>query len=202
MRWSARCVQSRGWGRSTTASPSPGARLPVTGASWLLAPRWLRGIFLRSLEILMDRGLKPQEEAAVLRAVAADAKRLTPVMEYANYQLVSSRVVGDGWALVGDTAGFIDPVFSTGVLLAMQSGFDGADTVETCLDRPHAAAAALRAFDRSMRHGPKIFSWFIYRMTNPAMRELFMYPRNPWRVKEALLSLLAALFLAAPDAIQ
>jgi hypothetical protein len=35
------------------------------------------------------------------------------------------------------------------------------------------------------------FSWFIYRMTSPAMRELFMHPGNPLRVKEALLSLLA-----------
>ena len=42
-----------------------------------------------------------------------------------------------------------------------------------------------------MRMGPREFSWFIFRMTNPAMREMFMYPRNPVRVKEALLSLLA-----------
>ena len=42
-----------------------------------------------------------------------------------------------------------------------------------------------------MRHGPKEFSWFIYRVTNPAMRELFLAPRNLLRMKEALLSLLA-----------
>jgi flavin-dependent dehydrogenase len=56
---------------------------------------------------------------SVLRLVAGDARRLTPVMEYSNYQLVSMRVVGDGWALVGDTAGFIDPVFSSGLFLGM-----------------------------------------------------------------------------------
>ncbi|HEX4508994.1 MAG TPA: hydroxylase, partial [Burkholderiaceae bacterium] len=33
--------------------------------------------------------------------------------------------------------------------------------------------------------------WFIYRVTNPTLRELFMHPRNPLRMKEALLSLLA-----------
>ncbi len=42
-----------------------------------------------------------------------------------------------------------------------------------------------------MRHGPREFSWFIYRMTNPTMRDLFMSPRNVLRVKEALLSVLA-----------
>jgi flavin-dependent dehydrogenase len=61
---------------------------------------------------------------SVLSKVAGNAKRLTPVMEYTNYQLVSSRVVGDGWALVGDTAGFIDPVFSSGLFIGMHSAMD------------------------------------------------------------------------------
>ena len=61
--------------------------------------------------------------------VAGDAKRLTPVMEYTNYQLVSSRMVGDGWALVGDTAGFIDPVFSSGLFIGMHSAFALADAI-------------------------------------------------------------------------
>ena len=42
-----------------------------------------------------------------------------------------------------------------------------------------------------MKHGPKEFSWFIYRVTNPTMRDLFMAPRNVLRAKEALLSVLA-----------
>ncbi len=42
-----------------------------------------------------------------------------------------------------------------------------------------------------MKHGPKEFSWFIYRMTNPIMRDFFMGPKNLFRVKEALLSVLA-----------
>ncbi|MEG7744712.1 hypothetical protein U2242_15190, partial [Listeria monocytogenes] len=77
------------------------------------------------------------------------------------------------------------------VFLAMNSGFEGAETVTACLDRPHEAAGALRRFDAVMRRGPKQFAWFIYRVTNPAMRELFMHPRNNWRVKEALLAVLA-----------
>ena len=42
-----------------------------------------------------------------------------------------------------------------------------------------------------MRKGPREYSWFIYRVTNPTIREMFMYPANPFRVKEALMSLLA-----------
>jgi hypothetical protein len=36
-----------------------------------------------------------------------------------------------------------------------------------------------------------VFSWFIYRITNPTMRGFFMDPRNPLRVKEAVLTVLA-----------
>ena len=82
-------------------------------------------------------------------------------------------------------------MFSSGVYLAMQSAFEGAGVVATCLDRPAEAARARRRFEAMMKKGPREFSWFILRVTNPTMREFFMGPANPLRVKEALLSLLA-----------
>lgn len=42
-----------------------------------------------------------------------------------------------------------------------------------------------------MKRGPSMFSWFIYRITSPAIRNIFMNPRNVWRMQEALLSILA-----------
>ena len=66
-----------------------------------------------------DNALK---QDSVLSKVTKQSKRITPVVEYANYQLVSERIVGDGWVLVGDTAGFIDPVFSSGLLIGMTGG--------------------------------------------------------------------------------
>jgi hypothetical protein len=93
--------------------------------------------------------------------------------------------------MVGDAFAFIDPVFSTGVYLAMSSGFRAADTIVTCLDRPQQAARALQDYDTLMRKGPRIFSWFIYRITNPSLRELFMDQREHVWFKEGVLSLLA-----------
>lgn len=55
---------------------------------------------------------------AHLRDWMAPAKRVTPVMEYTAYQIISTRGVGENWALLGDSFGFIDPVFSSGLLLA------------------------------------------------------------------------------------
>ena len=108
-----------------------------------------------------------------------------------NYSYTSTRSSGERYLMLGDAYAFIDPVFSSGVYLAMESGFAGAGVVERVLDRSPAASAARAGFDRRMRFGPREFSWFIFRVTNPTMRELFMYPQNPMRVKEALMSLLA-----------
>ena len=108
-----------------------------------------------------------------------------------NYSYGSTRSHGRNHILLGDAYAFIDPVFSSGVWLAMNSAVIGADTVDVCLGTPQQAKAALQRFDRTMRRGPREFSWFIYRVTNPTMRELFMHPRNVLRMKEALLSVLA-----------
>jgi flavin-dependent dehydrogenase len=119
------------------------------------------------------------------------AKLSSPVTATGNYSYVCDRTHGSNYLLLGDAYAFIDPVFSSGVMLAMQSAFAGADTVDTCLRYPQRSAAALKKFDRTMRLGPEAFSWFIYRVTNPTMRDMFMQPRNVLRVKEALLSVLA-----------
>src|SRR5688572_3103304 len=108
-----------------------------------------------------------------------------------NYSYVAERCTGRNYVMLGDAYTFIDPIFSTGVFLAMQSAFAGADTIETCLDHPREAQSALKKFDAMMRRGPSLFSWFIYRVTTPAMRELFMAPSNRFGLQESVISILA-----------
>ncbi|MEX2240937.1 MAG: NAD(P)/FAD-dependent oxidoreductase [Burkholderiales bacterium] len=119
------------------------------------------------------------------------AERVTDAEATGNYSYACDRTHGPGYLLLGDAYAFIDPVFSTGVMLAMTSAVEGADAIEACLRRPREAARALARFDRRVRRGPRAFSWFIFRVTSPAMRGLLMAPHNTLRMKEALLSLLA-----------
>lgn len=58
---------------------------------------------------------------SVIRDYARAARRVTPVVRYTNYQSRCTRGVGENWALAGDCFGFVDPVFSSGMLLALQS---------------------------------------------------------------------------------
>ena len=133
--------------------------------------------------------------AAMLNAAAAAyvsyAELVSEVEATGNYSYSCKSSHGPGYVLVGDAFTFIDPMFSSGVLMAMFNGVAAAKALDTCLRRPGAAAAALKEFDRAVRHGPKEYSWFIYRITNPTMRDLFMAPRNDFRMKEAMLGLLA-----------
>jgi hypothetical protein len=57
-------------------------------------------------------------------------------------------------------------------------------------DAPAESRARAR-FNHVMRVGPKEFSWFIYRVTNPTMRDLFMAPSEKLGMKAAIISILA-----------
>ncbi|HMD73616.1 MAG TPA: NAD(P)/FAD-dependent oxidoreductase [Steroidobacteraceae bacterium] len=130
-------------------------------------------------------------KCAPLAERLAGAHLATEVTATGNYSYACDRTCGSNYFLVGDAYAFIDPVFSSGVMFAMQNAMAAADAIEICLREPERTAAAHRDFDRLMRHGPRQFSWFIYRITNPTMRELFLDPKNFLRMQEALLSVLA-----------
>jgi flavin-dependent dehydrogenase len=127
----------------------------------------------------------------LLQAKMVSATMVSEAEATGNFSYVADRCYGKNYVMLGDAYAFIDPVFSSGVLLAMNSGVIGAEAIHTCLSNPAMSTKALAKFDKAMRHGPKEFSWFIYRVTNPTLRDLFMNPRNIFRIKEAILSVLA-----------
>jgi flavin-dependent dehydrogenase len=80
----------------------------------------------------------------VLAATVANARQVTGVATYSNYQLISTRGIGPGWAAIGDAFGFVDPMLSPGVMIALRS----AEMLAACLapwraSRAHGDPAAL-----------------------------------------------------------
>lgn len=131
--------------------------------------------------------LCPALQARLAQATLIDDK----VHATGNYAYTSSRCTGDRHLLIGDAYAFVDPVFSSGVYLAMKGAFEAVPVINARLDSPAQAPQARRAFEAMMRKGPREFCWFIFRVANPFIRNLFMHPGNPFRVQEAVLSLLA-----------
>jgi len=121
-----------------------------------------------------------------------DATLLEPATTTGNYAYDSKICRGEKFVMIGDAYAFVDPMFSSGVYLAMNSAFESAVAVDHWLkgEMP-MAEKQFRRLEKMMKHGPKMFSWFIYRITSPAIRKIFMQPRNVWRMQEALLSILA-----------
>jgi flavin-dependent dehydrogenase len=160
----------------------------VTSVGMVTWPYYMKTKGERSLQQFLMDGIA---RCPMLAERLKMATLVNEVEATGNFSYVSERNHGANYLLLGDAYAFIDPVFSSGVLFAMNSGVIGAEAIDRCLRNPAQAPAALKRFDQLMKHGPKEFSWFIYRMTNPIMRDFFMYPKNIFRVEEALLSVLA-----------
>ena len=128
---------------------------------------WSWGIPLKerlSVGIVLGRddaaGLGATPLERLERAIAIDpwltsmvgaAKRVTSVATYSNYQLISERGAGPGWVAIGDAFGFVDPMLSPGVFLALRSAEVVADAVAPFLRRratpsPDELYAALRPY--------------------------------------------------------
>lgn len=142
-----------------------------------------------STEDFLDRTLSlcPQAEKRM-----AGAERISPIRVAANYTYESSQSWGDGYLCVGDAYAFIDPVFSSGVYLAMSSAERSLTPVEAWLEQGAGAyRREARRFVAMTNRGLRGFSWFIYRFTSPAMQFLFRNPRNILQVEDAVVSMLS-----------
>jgi Dehydrogenases (flavoproteins) len=114
----------------------------------------------------------------VLARRMANARPLHEFTREGNYSYVMDRFVGDGWLLVGDAARFVDPVFSSGVSVAMESAKRAADAIIAALNRNDVHASAFADYERAMRAGVDIWREFIllYYQLPPLFFELISHP--------------------------
>ena len=120
-----------------------------------------------------------------------NAERIGDVRVTGNYSYTCTCMAGPGFVMVGDAWAFVDPVFSSGVYLAMHSGKQAAALIDAVLNAPARERALQARFTRRIRRGVRVFSWFIYRFNSPVMRQMFAEPRNFLRVEDGVVSMLA-----------
>jgi flavin-dependent dehydrogenase len=125
------------------------------------------------------------------RARLAKAERVSDVEATGNYSYACREIAGRGWVMAGDAYAFVDPIFSSGVYLAMHSAENAAQLVDETLRTPSRERALQLAYRKRHDAGLRQFMWFIERFTGPTMRELFQNPRNFWQIEQAVISLLA-----------
>lgn len=127
-----------------------------------------------------------------IRGRMADAVQETAAQATGNYSYSTTKPVGNGYMLVGDACTFIDPVFSSGVYLAMSSAERAVPVAEAWLQgRRLGYWLQGLVYRRQIARGLRTFSWFIYRFTSPVMTHLLRNPNNTFQVVQAVTSMLA-----------
>ena len=129
----------------------------------------------------------------------AQARRVSPARFDADYSYLATRMAGDRWVAVGDAAAFLDPIFSTGVLLAMQGGLDAAAAIDTGLRRGDLSRGVFAGYERVVRKRYHHFRRFAVGFYDPAFRHLwFARPRWLKGVYRAVVSVLAGNWRPSP----
>ncbi len=136
-------------------------------------------------------------EVPAIRARMQAAQLQGEAQATGNYSYQSSLMSGDGFLLIGDAYAFVDPVFSSGVYLAMQSATRGAELVDKLLANAPNKETLLKQFEHAVSTEIKAFCWFIYRFNSPALHKLLMASdeaaQHPvkQKIKAAVISVLA-----------
>lgn len=121
----------------------------------------------------------------------AAARRVSEVRFDADYSYLGTVMAGDRWVTVGDAAAFLDPIFSTGVLLAMQGGLDVADAIDTGLREGDLSRRRFAAYERLVRARYHHFRRFAVGFYNPNFRDLWFNRSERGGIYESVLSVLA-----------
>jgi len=119
-----------------------------------------------------------------------------------NYSYDSREIGGPGWMLIGDAFAFVDPVFSSGVYLAMSGAEQAAQAIDTALREPAAEKELLRQLEKRYRNGIRRFSFFIYRFNDPVMAQLFRRPSNRLQIEQGIISMLAGDLFDSPQVLR
>jgi flavin-dependent dehydrogenase len=120
-----------------------------------------------------------------------EARRVSEIHTAGNYSYRAHQGHGPKHLLIGDAYGFVDPMFSTGVLMAMTAGELGADAAHAWLDDPIRGQRLAAHTNRELGLAMDRIGWLIYRINEPVMRSLFMAPRNTLWMRDGIINMLA-----------
>ena len=138
-----------------------------------------------------DLYLDRLHRAPTVAARMAGAERISEMTATGNYSYRATTAHGDGWMAIGDAFAFLDPVFSSGVLLAMTGAELAVPVAEAWLSNPAAATVLARKAERRVSKAMNNLGWLVYRINTPVLRAMFMSPSNKLRMRDGLVAMLA-----------
>jgi FADH2-dependent halogenase len=157
-----------------------------------------------SVGLVMDRdefaaaGDKPEQlfrrwldSSAAMKERMTEARMVTPIhvtsdFSYRNRTLFSPRVVR-----IGDAAGFLDPIFSSGVFLAMHSGKMATKAVLAAMERGSDGMREFAPYERRFQNSLNTYWTMVEKFYTTPFMELFLEPRDRHGLASAINAILA-----------
>ena len=131
------------------------------------------------------------ERAPALAPRLTAATRISPVHTTSDFSYGTRALAGDRWLLLGDAGFFLDPIFSSGVHLAVTSGIAAAEAFHEALDRPARSSRVFDRYTRIMRYNQQLYRTFIHGWYQPGFLELLLSPSRHFQLLQAVTSVLA-----------
>jgi demethylmenaquinone methyltransferase/2-methoxy-6-polyprenyl-1,4-benzoquinol methylase len=139
-------------------------------------------------QALLDRAIA---ETPAVSALLAGARREWPVRLEKEFSFSSRAYAGDRWVLVGDAGAFLDPVFSTGVAIALESGVEGARAISAGLKANDLSVRRFRRFAKRQQQRYLSFRRFVLGFYTAEFRDLFFSEDPPKRIFRSVVSVFA-----------
>ena len=130
-------------------------------------------------------------ESPAVAALLQHARQEWPVRVERDFSFGSKAYAGDRWLLAGDAGSFLDPVFSTGVSIALESGVEAAQAVDSGLKAGSLSARQFSRYSRRQRRRFLSFRRFVLGFYTPEFRDLFFAAEPPQRMFNALVTVFA-----------
>lgn len=121
----------------------------------VVSSEWMRG--RAPGETVDDLYKRAIADSPVATRMLADAEQLFPARAAADFSFRVRDMVGDGWLVLGDAGGFIDPLFSTGAHLAMYGAMHAADLLHEGIEANDLSAERFAKWAATIRRGGELF---------------------------------------------
>jgi flavin-dependent dehydrogenase len=130
-----------------------------------------------------------------------NARRISPVHVLSDFSYRATRCAGDGWVLVGDAFGFLDPMYSSGVFLALKSGEMAADAINEGLAKNDLSAGQLSKWGDALSAGMTSIRKLVYAFYTKGFSFGKFIRENPEMKKNLVDLLIGNVFYEGVDGI-
>ena len=126
-----------------------------------------------------------------MKQLLQGAERIEPVRAAADYSFRVSELAGNGWIAVGDSGGFLDPLFSTGAHMAMGGGQRAAEVIDLALEDGDVRAERFAGWSREVRRAGDLFLGAVQSFYRGELRSLLFARDQRSVLRRTITSMLA-----------